>query len=48
MVISSQSPDEFFFSAIFGIQRAVPKEAERESEGSCGWENPKLVNGNKI
>lgn len=46
-VMSSQSPDELIFSAIFRIQRAVPKKAERESEGSCWWENSELVNGTK-
>lgn len=48
VVVSSQSPDELVFSAAFGIQRAVPEAAERESEGSCWWENPKLVNGTKF
>lgn len=46
-VMSGQSPDELIFSAIFRIQRAVHKKAERESEGSCWWENSKLVNGTK-
>lgn len=35
-------------SAIFGIQRAVSKEVEREDKDSCWWENPELVNGTEF